>query len=278
MAEYFMEQGGDALLIIDDLTKHAAVHRQVSLLMRNPPGREAYPGDVFYIHSRLLERAARLNAENGGGSLTALPIAETQAGNISAYIPTNLISITDGQIYLEPKLFNEGQKPAINVGKSVSRVGGATQNAAMRRVAEGFKLDYAQFLELEVFSRFGAMVDERTRKAIEHGRRIRAVLRQPQFQPLSLALQVALILALSEGGLDTLAFDDVATFRTRMPAWLEDTSREILQRIEEGRELNSEDRAALAAALRNLADAMLEEQKTANAERSSEIGDRTEDG
>lgn len=261
MAEYFMERGGHALLVIDDLTKHAAVHRQVSLLMRNPPGREAYPGDVFYIHSRLLERAAKLNAENGGGSLTALPIAETQAGNISAYIPTNLISITDGQIYLEPKLFNEGQKPAINVGKSVSRVGGATQNTSMRKVAQSLKLDYAQFLELEVFSRFGAITDERTRKAIEHGRRIRAVLRQPLFKPLSLSHQVALVLALNEGTLDDLAFDDVAEFKARMPDWLEVTSHAILERIEENMVMSGQDRAALTAALRNLAETMLEDQK-----------------
>ena len=164
------------LLVIDDLTKHAAVYRQVSLLLRRPPGREAYPGDIFYIHSRLLERAATLAPERGGGSLTALPIAETQAGNISAYIPTNLISITDGQIYLDPRLFYEDQKPAVDVGKSVSRVGGKTQAPVLKALSESLKLEYAQFLELEVFTRFGTMVDERTRKLIEHGRRIRAVL------------------------------------------------------------------------------------------------------
>ena len=172
------------LLVIDDLTKHAAAYRQISLLLRRPPGREAYPGDIFYIHSRLLERAAKLAPERGGGSLTALPIAETQAGNISAYIPTNLISITDGQIYLDPRLFYEDQKPAVDVGKSVSRVGGKTQAPVLKALSESLRLDYAQFLELEVFTRFGTMVDERTRKVIEHGRRIRAVLRQPQFAPL----------------------------------------------------------------------------------------------
>ena len=163
MAEYFSERGGDALLIIDDLSKHAVIYRQLSLLLRNPPGREAYPGDIFYIHSRLLERAAKLNRERGGGSLTALPIAATEEGNLSAYIPTNLISITDGQIVLEPRLFHEGQKPAVNVGKSVSRVGGKTQSHAMRKLAENLRLEYAQFLELEIFTRFGGMVDERTR-------------------------------------------------------------------------------------------------------------------
>ena len=174
MAEYFSERGGDALLVIDDLSSHAVIYRQLSLLLRNPPGREAYPGDIFYIHSRLLERAAKLSDERGGGSLTALPIAATEEGNISAYIPTNLISITDGQIVLEPRLFQEGQKPAINVGKSVSRVGGKTQASAMRKLAENLRLEYAQFLELEIFTRFGGMVDERTRSMIEHGRRIRS--------------------------------------------------------------------------------------------------------
>jgi len=264
MAEFFMAQGKHALLIVDDLTKHAAVHRQVSLLMRNPPGREAYPGDVFYIHSRLLERAAKMSDANGGGSLTALPIAETQAGNISAYIPTNLISITDGQIYLEPKLFNEGQKPAVNVGKSVSRVGGATQSAPMRQTAESLKLDYAQFLELEVFSRFGAMVDERTQRAINHGQRIRAVLRQNQYLPLSLPHQVALILALSEGVLDRLEFDEVPEFKSRMSAWLEQACRGILDRVAQGQKLSREDKAAMGAALRNLADVIVEDRKLAN--------------
>ncbi len=168
MAEYFRDQGRDTLLIIDDLTKHAIVYRQLSLLLRKPPGREAYPGDVFYLHARLLERAAKLSDQLGGGSLTALPIAETQAGNLTAYIPTNLISITDGQIYLEPKLFYEGQKPAVNVGMSVSRVGGQTQAPGMKRFVETLKLEYAQFLELEVFTRFVAMVDERTKRTIEH--------------------------------------------------------------------------------------------------------------
>jgi len=213
MAEHFMARGRDVLLVIDDLTKHAAAYRQISLLLRRPPGREAYPGDIFYIHSRLLERAAKLAPELGGGSLTALPIAETQAGNISAYIPTNLISITDGQIYLDPRLFYEDQKPAVDVGKSVSRVGGKTQAPVLQALSESLRLDYAQFLELEVFTRFGTMVDERTRKVIEHGRRIRAVLRQPQFAPLTLGEQVALLTAVSEGILDDVPLDRVDAFR-----------------------------------------------------------------
>ena len=216
IGEYFMAQGRDVLLVIDDLTKHAAAYRQLSLLLRRPPGREAYPGDIFYIHSRLLERAARLGAERGGGSLTALPIAETQAGNISAYIPTNLISITDGQIYLDPRLFYEDQKPAVDVGKSVSRVGGKTQAPVLKTLSENLRLEYAQFLELEVFTRFGTMVDERTRKIIEHGRRIRAVLRQPQFAPLPLGVQVALLFAVANGMLDEVPLDRVEAFRAAL--------------------------------------------------------------
>ena len=216
MAEYFMAQGRDVLLVIDDLTKHAAAYRQVSLLLRRPPGREAYPGDIFYIHSRLLERAAKLAPERGGGSLTALPIAETQAGNISAYIPTNLISITDGQIYLDPRLFYDDQKPAVDVGKSVSRVGGKTQAPVLKSLAESLRLEYAQFLELEVFTRFGTMVDERTRKVIEHGRRIRAVLGQRQFAPQSLGEQVALLCALSDGVLDAVPLERVDAFRAAL--------------------------------------------------------------
>jgi len=249
MAEYFRDQGRDALLIIDDLTKHAIVYRQLSLLLRKPPGREAYPGDIFYIHARLLERAAKLSDDLGGGSLTALPFAETQSGNLSAYIPTNLISITDGQIYLEPKLFYEGQKPAVNVGMSVSRVGGRTQAPVMRRLAETLRLEYAQFLELEVFTRFGAMVDERTKRTIEHGRRIRAILVQPELNPLPLAHQVALLLAVDEGKLDALPLPLVERFKTGIGAWLEGRCPRVLARIEATGELVAEDRQSLLAAL-----------------------------
>ena len=197
IAEYFMEPGRDVLIVYDDLTHHARAYRELSLLLRRPPGREAFPGDIFYIHSRLLERATHLRPELGGGSLTALPIIETEAQNISAYIPTNLISITDGQIYLSPSLFELGVLPAVDVGKSVSRVGGKAQRAAYRAVAGDLKLAYAQFEELETFARFGARLDEDTRKIIEHGRRIRACLKQPEFAPVSVPAQIAILLALT---------------------------------------------------------------------------------
>jgi F-type H+/Na+-transporting ATPase subunit alpha len=252
MAEYFSERGGDALLIIDDLSKHAVIYRQLSLLLRNPPAREAYPGDIFYIHSRLLERAAKLSRERGGGSLTALPIAATQEGNLSAYIPTNLISITDGQIVLDPRLFQEGQKPAVNVGKSVSRVGGKTQSPAMRKLAETLRLEYAQFLELEIFTRFGGMVDERTHKIIEHGRRIRAVLTQPQYEPLSLAHQVALLVAIDEKLIDRLPLDKVAELRTAIGEWLKTQGAEDGDRINTTGTLDDASRTALSGAVAEL--------------------------
>jgi F-type H+-transporting ATPase subunit alpha len=232
-------------LVIDDLSKHAAIHRQISLLLRRPPGREAFPGDIFYMHSRLLERAARLSAERGGGSLTALPIAETQAGNISAYIPTNLISITDGQIYLESKLFQEGQKPAINIGLSVSRVGGKTQGPAIRVLSERLKLEYAQFLELEIFTRFGQMADEQTRQAIERGRRIRAVLQQTQAKPLSLAAQIALLLAVTTGLLDGVPLSAVAAFRSDLDANLQAEYPDLTERVALTGELSDSDRSEL---------------------------------
>jgi F-type H+-transporting ATPase subunit alpha len=253
MAEYFRDRGRDALLVIDDLTKHAAVYRELSLLLRRPPGREAYPGDIFYVHARLLERSAKLAAESGGGSLTALPIAETQAGNLSAYIPTNLISITDGQIYLEPKLFYEGQKPAVNVGKSVSRVGGKTQAPAIKALSESLRLEYAQFLELEVFTRFGAMVDEATRKAIDHGRRIRSILIQPEYEPLSLGNQTAILLAVGSDVLDRLTPEAVEAFKARLMPWLDDRCRQALERVEITGLLEDEDRRELEGHLRALA-------------------------
>jgi proton translocating ATP synthase F1 alpha subunit len=252
MAEYFVARGHDVLLVIDDLTKHAAAYRQISLLLRRPLGREAYPGDIFYIHSRLLERAAKLAPERGGGSLTALPIAETQAGNISAYIPTNLISITDGQIYLDPRLFYEDQKPAVDVGRSVSRVGGKTQAPVLQALSESLRLEYAQFLELEVFTRFGTMVDERTRKVIEHGRRIRAVLRQPQFAPLALAEQVALLLALAEGVLDDVPLDRLDALRTSLGPWLAQHCPESLA-LDDRTTLSDDLHDRLSAALEALA-------------------------
>lgn len=245
MAEYWMNQGHDVLLVMDELTKHAAVYRQVSLLLRRPPGREAYPGDIFYIHSRLLERAARLSPERGGGSLTALPIAETQAGNISAYIPTNLISITDGQIYLDPALFHEDQKPAVDVGKSVSRVGGKTQAPVIKALSASLKLDYAQFLELEVFTRFGTMVDDRTRKTIDHGRRIRAVLRQNQFAPLPLGEQVALLFALTEKLLDDVPLESIDAFRDALSSWIAMEAPDILALDDQANSLTDQHRQHL---------------------------------
>jgi len=262
MAEFFRDRGQHALLIIDDLTKHAIVYRQLSLLLRKPPGREAYPGDVFYMHARLLERAAQLSEQLGGGSLTALPLAETQAGNLTAYIPTNLISITDGQVYLEPKLFYEGQKPAVNVGMSVSRVGGKTQAPVLKRFGERLRLEYAQFLELEVFTRFGAMVDERTTKTIEHGRRIRAILAQPEYQPLTLAQQAALLLAVSEGKLDRLPLGLVERFKAEIGTQLRQNCPQILSRIESTGELSDDDHEVFVRSI----DLFLSELSAANRE------------
>ena len=209
IAEYFMEQGRDVLIVYDDLTHHARAYRELSLLLRRPPGREAFPGDIFYIHSRLLERATHLNKELGGGSLTALPIIETEAQDISAYIPTNLISITDGQLYLSPKLFEMGMLPAVDVGKSVSRVGGKAQLKAYSKVAGNLKLAYAQFEELETFARFGTRLDENTKKTIEHGKRIRACFKQPELQPVSVPEQVIVLLALTNGLFDTIPLNKI---------------------------------------------------------------------
>ncbi len=212
MAEEFMHSGGDALVIYDDLSKHAIAYRQLSLLLERPAGREAYPGDIFYLHSRLLERSANLSSRKGGGSMTALPIVETQAGNISAYIPTNLISITDGQIYLSTKLFDEGILPAIDIGLSVSRVGGAAQNDAMRAVSRNLSLDVAQYLELRVFARFGTELDMETRQQLDRGEKIRTVLTQPQYEPLPVAHQVAIIYAATEGYLDEVPLEKISEF------------------------------------------------------------------
>ena len=256
MAESFTERGGHALLVLDDLTNHAKIHREVSLLLRRPPGREAYPGDIFYVHSRLLERAARLDAERGGGTLTALPIAQTQAGDLSAYIPTNLISITDGQIYLEPRLFNEGVRPAVDVGRSVSRVGAKSQTPALRGVSETLRLEYAQFLELEIFSRFGGELDERARKTLERGWRIREVLVQKDLEPLALGTQVALLLAVGAGVLDALPRERVALFRERLPAWLGEKEPALLALISRGEAPSAPDRAALERSLRALGDSL----------------------
>ncbi len=221
MAEYFRDRGGHALVVIDDLSKHAATHREIALLTRQPPGREAYPGDIFYVHARLLERAAKLAKAAGGGSLTACRWPNSMPGNLSAYIPTNLISITDGQIVLDSRLFQEGQKPAVDVGTSVSRVGGKTQAPALRAAAEMLRLDYAQFLELEMFTRFGGITDQQVKGKIARGRQIRAILTQPQYAPLRLADEVALLLALQDGLLDALSLEKLDVFRAELAGWLD---------------------------------------------------------
>jgi F-type H+-transporting ATPase subunit alpha len=252
MAEHFRDRGRHVLVVLDDLTKHAATHRQLALLLRQPPGREAYPGDVFHLHARLLERAAKLSPARGSGSLTALPIAETQAGDLSAYIPTNLISITDGQLVVDARLFAGGIKPAVDVGRSVSRVGGHAQPPAMRRLAERLRLEYAQFLELEVFTRFGATVDERTRQRIEHGRRIRAVLTQPRNAPWPLGVEVALLLALGERLLDGVALERIDAFKQALPEWLPIHAAPALDRIAAAGGLGDDDRVSLLGAMRAL--------------------------
>ena len=257
MAEYFRDRGQHALVVIDDMTKHAATHREIALLTRQPPGREAYPGDVFYVHARLLERAAKLSPAAGGGSLTALPIAELDAGNLSAYIPTNLISITDGQIVLDSRLFHEGHKPAVDVGTSVSRVGGKTQAQALRQAVETLRLDYAQFLELEMFTRFGGVTDAQVKDRIERGRRIRAVLSQPQYTPLRLVDEVGLALAAQEGLLDRLPLRLIGRFREEISAWLDTTASAVVNEIVRTGRLDEGRRVELKAALGALVDRLV---------------------
>ena len=250
MGEEFMEQGKDALIIYDDLSKHAWAYRQVSLLLRRPPGREAYPGDVFYLHSRLLERAAKLAPEFGGGSLTALPIIETQAGDVSAYIPTNVISITDGQIYLEADLFNGGFRPAINAGISVSRVGGAAQRRAMRQVAGRMRLDLSQYRELQAFAQFGSSeLDVATRNQLERGRRVTEVLKQPQYQPMPLRQQVEILYAVVNGLLDDVPVEKLRDFEVAFHRFMESSHPQIGQEIEEKGEIVPETEEALKKAI-----------------------------
>jgi F-type H+-transporting ATPase subunit alpha len=240
MGEEIMESGGHALIVYDDLSKHAWAYRQVSLLMRRPPGREAYPGDIFYLHSRLLERAARLRDDLGGGTLTALPIVETQANDVSAYIPTNVISITDGQIYLEPDLFYAGIRPAINVGLSVSRVGGAAQIRAMRQVAGRLRLELAQFRELAAFAQFAAELDPATKRQIDRGLRLTEVLKQPQYEPMPVAEQVAIIWVATNGYLDDILVEHVREFEKQYLDFLRTSHPQILQRIASERELKDD--------------------------------------
>jgi F-type H+-transporting ATPase subunit alpha len=250
IAEHFMEKGRDVLIVYDDLTQHARSYRELSLLLRRPPGREAFPGDIFYIHSRLLERATHLSKELHGGSLTALPIIETEAQDISAYIPTNLISITDGQIYLSPSLFELGVLPAVNVGKSVSRVGGKAQSGAYRAVAGDLKLSYAQFEELETFSRFGARLDDDTRKIIEHGKRIRACLIQPEFDSVSVAEQITVLLALTSGLFDLVPLDQMKDAENAVRAAAVQVSDEVNKRFDTAATLDDADRTSIIAIAR----------------------------
>ncbi len=250
MGEEFMEQGRDALVIYDDLSKHAWAYRQLSLLLRRPPGREAYPGDVFYLHSRLLERAAKYADEYGGGSLTALPIIETQAGDVAAYIPTNVISITDGQIYLETDLFNAGIRPALNIGLSVSRVGSAAQTKAMKQVAGRLRLELAQYRELAAFAQFGtAELDKATRAQLDRGQRITEILKQPQYAPMSLERQVMILYAAINGYIDDVAVDKVVAFETNFHRFMEANHPEIGEAIAREKEITAETEEKLKAAI-----------------------------
>ncbi|MEX0933323.1 MAG: F0F1 ATP synthase subunit alpha [Candidatus Paceibacterota bacterium] len=241
LGEYFMDQGKDVLVVYDDLSKHAAAYREISLLLRRPPGREAYPGDIFYLHSRLLERSARRNKEHGGGSLTALPIIETQAGDISAYIPTNVISITDGQIFLETRLFYRGVRPAINIGNSVSRVGSSAQIPAMKKVSGRMKLDLAQFRELEAFAQFASDLDPSTKKALERGERIVELLKQSAYSPVPVGVQVVLIYAVNNGYLDTIPMERIKEWEKSITLFLESSHANIVGALEKGWDEETED-------------------------------------
>jgi F-type H+-transporting ATPase subunit alpha len=252
MAEWFTDRGRDVLVVYDDLTRHARAYRELSLLLRRPPGREAYPGDIFYIHSRLLERATHLRDDAGGGSLTALPVIETQAQNISAYIPTNLISITDGQIYLGPDLFRKGQLPAVDVGKSVSRVGGKAQLAGFRAVAGDLRLAYAQFEELETFARFGTRLDEDTKRRLERGRRVREILQQNEHDLLTVPEQITVLLATTQGLFDDVPLDDVRRAEAALRRTIREEKPELRERLAGGRALDDDERTALLDAARDV--------------------------
>jgi len=253
IGEYFRDGGRHALVVYDDLSKHAQAYREISLLLRRPPGREAYPGDVFYLHSRLLERAAKLNAARGGGSLTALPIIETQAGDLSAYIPTNVISITDGQIFLESDLFHQGVRPAINVGNSVSRVGGSAQVKAMRQVAGTLRLDLAQYRELAAFAQFGSDLDKGTQAQLNRGRRLVEILKQPQYQPVAVEKQVIIVYAATKGFIDPVAIEDVHRYEVELYRFLESRHPGVLTGIAEKKNLDDALKGAVEAALKEFA-------------------------
>jgi F-type H+-transporting ATPase subunit alpha len=247
MAEYFVERGRDVLIVYDDLTCHARSYRELSLLLRRPPGREAFPGDIFYIHSRMLERSTHLKEERGGGSLTSLPITETEAQDLSSYIPTNLISITDGQIYLSPRLFQKGILPAVDVGKSVSRVGGKAQLPAYRVVAGDLRLSYSQFEELESFSRFGTRLDESTRRVLERGWRSREILKQPQYKPMPASEQIASLIAITGGALDHVPVEGIKDAESKVRQAVKDQAADACLRIEKGEKMTTEDLDAILA-------------------------------
>jgi len=249
-----MEQGRDALVVYDDLTKHAYAYRELSLILRRPPGREAFPSDIFYAHSRLLERATALKGERGGGTLTALPIAETQAQNLSAYVPTNLISITDGQIYLDSELFHKNIRPAVDIGLSVSRVGGKSQLRAYRSVASNLKLAYSQFEELELFSRLGTRLDDHSEQTIRRGREIREVLRQPNLRPMPAAEQVGVLIAVTGGAFANLPLESISAAEERVRLCLREGAADILSAIADGRSLSDADRERLTELARAAAD------------------------
>lgn len=261
MGEEWMENGEDVLVIYDDLSKHATAYRTLSLLLRRPPGREAYPGDVFYLHSRLLERAARLSDKLGGGSLTALPIIETQAGDVSAYIPTNVISITDGQIYLETEMFNSGFRPAINAGLSVSRVGGAAQIKAIKKIAAPIRVELAQYRELAAFSQFGSELDEATRKSLAQGERIREVLKQPQYEPMPVEYQVIIIYAATKGYLLEIPVDKILDFEKGLFEHIDTKYSEIPEKIVETKELQPEIEKELVNAIEEYVEIFSKESK-----------------
>jgi F-type H+/Na+-transporting ATPase subunit alpha len=275
IGEFFMNRGEDALLIYDDLSKHAVAYRQMMLLLRRPPGREAYPGDVFYLHSRLLERAAKLSEDAGGGSLTALPIVETKEGDISAYIPTNVISITDGQIYLDADLFNAGQRPAIDTGNSVSRVGGSAQIKAMRKVAGTLRLDLNQYRELQSFAQFGSDLDRATQQTLARGERLTAILRQGERDPMPVEEQVAVIFAASNGYLDDIEPDDVMDWESQFRDYMRDSHGEILDSIREQKEISDETQQSLRDSIEHFNEGYEPEQESLV---NVSVGDDEENG
>ena len=256
MAEYFLDKGEDVLIVYDDLSKHAVAYREISLLLRRPPGREAYPGDVFYLHSRLLERSCRLNDKFGGGSITALPIIETQSGDVSAYIPTNVISITDGQIYLEPDLFYQGKRPAVNAGLSVSRVGSAAQTKAMKKVAGKMRLEAAQYRELAAFAQFGSDLDDETKAKLNRGERLVEIFKQNQYEPIPMEKQVVIFFSAIESLLDNISVDKIVEFEKGLLEYIDDRGSEILENITKTGELNDEDKKKLIKLIKDYKDTL----------------------